>query len=227
MQDAERWKKEELEAVAVVVSAISPILRAGLHTMLGEIDEAEVVAVTGDITEARALLTDTQVLILGPGAGAPEELTAVLEDLPGLAILLLVEEGFPNRALANYLSLMHGRAWGVLSLEASSEELAAAVHALSEGLMVGAPLLVDEPVLLDTSAPPHLEEEQLIETLTEREVEVLQLLAQGLANKQIALALGISEHTVKYHISGLYSKLGATNRTEAVRLGVRRGLVVL
>jgi DNA-binding NarL/FixJ family response regulator len=56
---------------------------------------------------------------------------------------------------------------------------------------------------------------------------VLQLLAQGLANKQIALTLGISEHTVKFHISGVYSKLGATNRTEAVRLGVRKGLVVL
>jgi DNA-binding NarL/FixJ family response regulator len=70
-------------------------------------------------------------------------------------------------------------------------------------------------------------EDQLIEPLTERELEVLQQLAQGLANKQIALSLGISEHTVKFHISGIYSKLGATNRTEAVRLGVRRGLVVL
>ena len=56
---------------------------------------------------------------------------------------------------------------------------------------------------------------------------MLQLLAQGLANKQIALALGISEHTVKFHISSIYAKLGATNRAEAVRLGVLRGLIVL
>jgi DNA-binding NarL/FixJ family response regulator len=56
---------------------------------------------------------------------------------------------------------------------------------------------------------------------------VLQLLAHGLANKQIALALNISEHTVKFHVSSIYNKLGATNRTEAVRAGVQRGLVVL
>ena len=65
------------------------------------------------------------------------------------------------------------------------------------------------------------------ESLTERETEVLQLLSQGLANKQIATSLGISEHTVKFHVSSIYTKLGATNRAEAVRLGVQGGLVVL
>jgi DNA-binding NarL/FixJ family response regulator len=68
---------------------------------------------------------------------------------------------------------------------------------------------------------------ELIEELTARESEVLQLLAQGLANKQIALALGISEHTVKFHISSIYAKLGVTNRTEAVTQGARLGLIVL
>jgi NarL family two-component system response regulator YdfI len=63
--------------------------------------------------------------------------------------------------------------------------------------------------------------------LTEREGQVLQCIAQGLANKQIAVALGISEHTVKFHLSSIYSKLGATNRTEAVRLGTLQGIIVL
>ncbi len=67
----------------------------------------------------------------------------------------------------------------------------------------------------------------LLEPLTERESQVLQLLAQGLANKQIAASLGISEHTVKFHISSIYGKLGATSRTEAVRNGVQHGLVFL
>lgn len=66
-----------------------------------------------------------------------------------------------------------------------------------------------------------------IEALTEREQEVLQLLAQGLANKQIAGQLGISAHTVKFHISSIYGKLGATNRTEAVRIGLQIGLILL
>jgi DNA-binding NarL/FixJ family response regulator len=66
-----------------------------------------------------------------------------------------------------------------------------------------------------------------VEALTEREAQVLQKLAQGMANKQIAAALGISEHTVKFHVSAIYSKLGATNRTEAVRIGVRQGMIIL
>jgi len=63
--------------------------------------------------------------------------------------------------------------------------------------------------------------------LSEREIEVLGLLAQGLANKQIAAALGISEHTVKFHVSSIYTKLNVTNRAEAVHQGVRQGLIAV
>lgn len=63
--------------------------------------------------------------------------------------------------------------------------------------------------------------------LTERELEVLGLLARGLANKQIAVELGISEHTVKFHVSSIYTKLNVTNRTEAVRAGLRGGWIAL
>jgi DNA-binding NarL/FixJ family response regulator len=63
--------------------------------------------------------------------------------------------------------------------------------------------------------------------LTERESEVLGLLAKGLANKQIAAALGISEHTVKFHVSSIYTKLNVTNRAEAVREGLRGGWIAL
>jgi DNA-binding NarL/FixJ family response regulator len=111
-------------------------------------------------------------------------------------------------------------------VEASAEELAAAVNALSEGLLVGAPALVG-PLLVRLPATREIEDAPLVEPLTERELEVLQGLARGLANKQLAMLLGISEHTVKFHVSAIYSKLGATNRTEAVRLGVHQGFVVL
>jgi DNA-binding NarL/FixJ family response regulator len=63
--------------------------------------------------------------------------------------------------------------------------------------------------------------------LTERELEVLGLLARGMANKQIAVELGISEHTVKFHVSSIYTKLNVTNRTEAVRAGLRGGWIAL
>ena len=68
---------------------------------------------------------------------------------------------------------------------------------------------------------------ELIEPLTPRESEVLQMLASGLANKEIATRLAISEHTVKFHVASILGKLGAASRTEAVTLGIRRGLVLL
>jgi len=68
-------------------------------------------------------------------------------------------------------------------------------------------------------------EEELSEAITSPETDVLRLLAHGLVNKDIAARLGISEHTVKFHISSILDKLGASTRTEAVTLGIRRGLI--
>ena len=108
-------------------------------------------------------------------------------------------------------------AWGILPLDASAEELLAAIHALSQGLIVG------ERSLLFAA-----EEETLASNpLTDRETEVLNLLSKGLANKQIAIALAISEHTVKFHVSSIYTKLNVTNRTEAVHEGLRGGWIAL
>ena len=71
------------------------------------------------------------------------------------------------------------------------------------------------------------EEGWIEEPLTRRELDVLQLLAEGLPNKSIAERLGISDQTVKFHVASISSKLGASNRTDAVRLGLRRGLISL
>jgi DNA-binding NarL/FixJ family response regulator len=76
-----------------------------------------------------------------------------------------------------------------------------------------------------TSSPPFLPD--ALESLTAREHEVLALLAEGLPNKAIAHALGISDQTVKFHVAAIIGKLGATNRTDAVRRAIRRGLVAV
>jgi DNA-binding NarL/FixJ family response regulator len=77
-------------------------------------------------------------------------------------------------------------------------------------------------------APPRAAlEGPLVEALTGRETEVLELIAEGLPNKAIAARLGISDQTVKFHVASLGGKLGAANRTDAVRLAVRRGLIAL
>ena len=70
-------------------------------------------------------------------------------------------------------------------------------------------------------------EPAVYEALTPRELEVLELLAEGLSNRAIATALAISEHTVKFHVSSIFGKLGVENRTAAVRRGVRLGLIAL
>jgi len=217
------WLEGGREAVHVVVVASALAMRAGLRALLGAGGEVEVIGEAAALADLPTLPPGTDVLVLAVGAAAGPELKKVLSTPEAVAVLLLVEDEPAEARLLPELAL---RAWGVLSLEASAEELAAAVHALSEGLLVGAPALI-EPLLLNLPATREVGEEPLVEALTERELEVLQRLAQGLANKQIAALLGISEHTVKFHVSAIYSKLGATNRTEAVRLGVRQGLVVL
>ncbi len=81
--------------------------------------------------------------------------------------------------------------------------------------------------ILIAAPHPGREEPIPVETLTVRETEVLELLAEGLSNKAIAARLGISDQTVKFHVASIGGKLGAANRTEAVRLAVRRGLIAL
>ena len=85
---------------------------------------------------------------------------------------------------------------------------------------------IDEAdAVLSLPAPPGPEAEPLVEALTAREQEVLALLAGGLPNRDIASALSISEHTVKFHLASIFGKLGVSTRTEAVQRGLRLGVI--
>jgi len=77
------------------------------------------------------------------------------------------------------------------------------------------------------AADADADDDPLVEPLTPRELQVLELVADGLPNKAVAAALGVSDETVKFHLAAVFGKLGASNRTDAVRLGLRRGLVAL
>ncbi len=190
--------------------------------MLSAHEGIEVIAEASGLAALEESALEADVWVAAAGVVSAEELRrwARPEATPP-ALLIFTDEPGAARQLAG-LPL---RAWGVLPLDASEDELLAAVQALHEGLFVGAPALVQP--LLGRSQITMQEGDALVEELTQREGEVLSLLAEGLANKQIALALGISEHTVKFHISSIYNKLGVTNRTEAVRAGARLGLIVL
>lgn len=147
---------------------------------------------------------------------------ALREDEAQPGILVLSDDPQQARVLTG-LPL---RGWGVLPLDTRAEELQAGLQAVYEGLVVGTQQMF-APALAQAKLLTEQETDPLNAKLTERENQVLQLLARGLANKQIALALSISEHTVKFHISSIYAKLGTNNRTEAVRAGIQRGLVTI
>jgi DNA-binding NarL/FixJ family response regulator len=117
----------------------------------------------------------------------------------------------------------------VLPQNVTSAEIAAAIEAVAAGLYVFHPADIDS---VPTLRPPQSETspelgEPLVEHLTPREIEVLQLLSAGLGNKEIAASLNISEHTAKFHVASILGKLGAATRTEAVTLGIRHGLVMI
>jgi DNA-binding NarL/FixJ family response regulator len=112
----------------------------------------------------------------------------------------------------------------VLPSDISADQLIAALQAAAAGLVVLHPT---EIAAAFTPTPASQSLAELPEPLTRREREVLQMLAAGLANKEIAARLSISDHTAKFHVAAILGKLGAATRTEAVALGIRRGLILL
>ena len=113
----------------------------------------------------------------------------------------------------------------MLPSDMSPDQIVAGLEAAAAGLIVLHPAEVG--AMFPAAEPASSPLAELIEPLTPRESEVLQMLASGLANKAIATRLAISEHTVKFHVASILGKLGAASRTEAVTLGIRRGIVLL
>jgi DNA-binding NarL/FixJ family response regulator len=200
---------------SVFIVAPVPALRAGLRAMLAEA-EVEVVGEASALSSLVPDLDQVDVVLVGD-----EELLAdaprIVDDNEPVAFVVLSEDGAAIPLLRS-LSL---RGWGIIPVDATAAELAVAMHAVAQGLIVLSPSFVSR--LTET----FLEPGEIPEPLTNREREVLDLVGQGLPNKLIARELLISEHTVKFHISSILTKLGATSRTDAVSKGARQGLITL
>jgi DNA-binding NarL/FixJ family response regulator len=187
------------------------------------------VEVAGSVTSIDALvsqLSDVAVdAILIDSSGEPFEPLMDSVIASGLAsdfsVVLLAEA--PPAAL--FSEALRAGVSAVLPGDISPDQLAAALQAAASGLVVLHPAQFQSAVPAVSVTSRALGE--LTEPLTPRESEVLQMLASGLGNKEIAAKLGISEHTVKFHVASILGKLGAASRTEAVSLGIRRGLVLL
>jgi NarL family two-component system response regulator YdfI len=193
--------------------------------MFGDRD-VEVVGSTAHFESLAAQLLEVEadiVLVEAPGEqfeGVIDSLAA--SQLASEATIVVLSDHSEPRWFADAL---RAGVRALLPSDISSDQLVAALEAAAAGLVVMHPVEVDAMFALAESASHPLAE--LAEPLTRRESEVLQMLASGLANKEIAARLTISEHTVKFHVAAILGKLGAGSRTEAVSIGIRRGLVLL
>ncbi len=150
------------------------------------------------------------------------EATGPLAEAGMRAIVALSDDDRPARTLR----AMPLRGWAIVSRDAPAGELRTAVMAAAQGFAVVPTTLAARPLPARAAGPGEAGAEPL-DPLTPREREVLELLGEGLSNRQIAERLGISEHTAKFHVASVSGKLGASSRTEAVSRGVRRGLITL
>lgn len=201
----------------VAVVAASPAMRAGLRVVL---DGSPALVIAGDTAPddpERTLVVNAEVVVAYRTIPAWVATTATL-----LGVVVLSDDPETPTALPG-----GALAWALLPEDAAPAEIVAAVQSVAQGLIVvhptfAAQMFTPAGTLLDAATL-----EPLDEPLTTREREVLEWLGQGLSNRQIAARLDISEHTVKFHVSAIYAKMGVRSRAEAVRVAARRGLLIL
>jgi DNA-binding NarL/FixJ family response regulator len=198
--------------IPVAVVSPSPAVRSGLRALIdgraGIVVAAESPAPGGQYDGPIAVIV---------GEATPHELAAWREEARSRALVLLGD----RETLLTYRSVL-GAPSALLLREASAAEIAAAVASVAAGLSVFDPSLAPSERAAFTAADGLQEA-----SLTPRELDVLRLVASGLPNKTIALELHISDHTVKFHMGSIMSKLDASSRTEAVTRAVRQGLLPL
>jgi len=207
-----------MEELRILVVSGDPLARTGLALLLRDQEGITVsaqVAPDEDWTAGEDAAPDAAVWDLGLNLRSGLDELRTLGPTSPPVVAIVADEADAREALA-------AGARGALSRNADGDRLAAALRAVVLGLVV-----LDETFAADAlrGAPAVMQE--LPESLTPRELEVLQLLAQGLPNKLIAQRLGISEHTAKFHVNAILGKLGVQSRSEAIVQAVRTGLVML
>ncbi len=207
-----------MSVIKVVLVDDHPVVRAGLRALIDGQDDLSVVGEAGDVAGAeRVVVAERPEVVLmdlnlgdGPGgAEATARLTALPEP-PGVLVLTTYDTE------ADILRALDAGAKGYLLKDAPPEELWAGIRSTARGETVLAPSVA--ATLVRRAAAPG-------PVVTEREVEVLELLARGLGNKQMARELYVSEATVKSHLSHVYTKLGVDTRSGAVAAAIERRII--
>jgi len=217
--------------IDVLVEASSPDLYAEIADLLRDHSRLRLIESAPDAAAGEESRRQPGVVVVAVDAGREADFESFGNvggwNAAGVPIILLVEN--PARRISEALP---PGVRAILPRNVTPAEIAGAIEGVAAGLYVFYPSDVDSvPMLRPREAPvaeaaPELAE-PLVEPLTPREIEVLQLLSEGLGNKEIASRLNISEHTAKFHVASIMGKLGAMSRTEAVTLGIRHGLVMI
>jgi two-component system, NarL family, response regulator YdfI len=206
----------------VLLIAASPRARDRLHDLL-DAAGAEVVGSAPDLeTFEDEFLETAEVVLIDASSESPDQLLETLQ-----------EQGILSESQVVLVSVSRSQLWtnqalragvrGILRADLSASQLRTALDAVLQGFVV---LHADGGDSRAHAAANETATIDLVEPLTTREKEVLQMLAQGRGNKDIAARLKISEHTVKFHVASILGKLAASTRTEAVSIALRRGLIL-
>jgi DNA-binding NarL/FixJ family response regulator len=210
----------------VLVVASSPLARAGLTALLDGAPGLSIVGQTaGEAELGDALDVYRPDALIWDMGWEPLQTLDRLPEVGDAGVLALVADD--TTALEASAALIGAGVRGLLLQDAGADTLTAALHALGQGLVVLTPVVADalraDPPLTSPDRAP----DPLVDALTPRELQVINLIAEGLPNKTIAGKLGISEHTVKFHVNAILTKLSAQSRTEAVVRATRLGLIAL
>lgn len=198
-------------------------MRAGLEGILHASGLIDVVGGSSAQAELAALVARAAPDVVLAEADDFDALPGLLGGISDTPLALIVGDLDP----AAEMDAFRAGVCAILPRGATVEAIAAAVYAVAAGLAVLPADLIDDLETTRQEQAAGLRPSEPHERLTPREIEVLALLSDGAGNKTIAYRLGVSEHTVKFHLSSIFTKLGVKNRTEAVRLGMKLGLIML
>jgi NarL family two-component system response regulator YdfI len=213
--------------IGVLIAATSEIMCAGLEALLAGSPMLVVVGrwqgTVGLAPQMEFRQPDVVLLELeSPDDDTLAMLEALVADPHAPALVVLTDDPYGTWAAG----LLRTGVQAILPRQARASEIIAAIEATAAGLVVLQRDTIESLLPLLSSVPRALPDASH-QALTTREIEVLSMLAEGLGNKTIAWRLGISEHTVKFHLGSIFSKLNASSRTEAVTVGIRQGLIMI
>ena len=205
-------------AIRIAVVATSAVRRAGLESIIRSHPEFQLAGSFGAMTSLVSFARSIELDVIVVDSDSTRDL---LLEPPSDAAIVLLTEVSDARSVARLLRI---GVRAILSRESDPDNVLSAIYAVYDGLVLLNTATAESLAAVYGDQPLEVEDE-VSEEITSRETDVLRMLAEGLVNKEIAARLGISEHTVKFHISSILDKLGASTRTEAVTMGIRRGLI--